>query len=160
MIFYSFVHSFLGNILLVSNGKVLVGTYFVGQKNFPAINNQWHKTSVLEVFIKTKAQLEEYFNGERKYFDIEYQLQGSMLQKKVWEALTQIPAGKTISYKNIANIVKKPNAIRGIANTIRNNPIIIIVPCHRVIGSNGQLTGYSAGLDIKKKLLELERHYL
>ena len=152
MVFYSFIHSFLGYILLISNGKVLVGAYFVGQKNFPEINNQWRKTSVLEVFIKTKAQLEEYFKGKRKYFDIEYELQGSVLQKKVLQSLTEIPAGKTISYKNIANIVKQPNAIRVIANAIGNNPIIIIVPCHRVIGSNGQLTGYSAGLNTKKKL--------
>jgi len=160
MTFYSFLNSLLGDVLLVSNGKALTGAYFVGQKNFPDINiTRWVNTPDLEVFAKTKAQLAEYFKGERKHFDIEYQLQGNTLQNKVWAALIQIPSGETISYKNIANIINEPKSIRHVANSVGNNPIIIIVPCHRVIGSNGKLTGYSAGLDTKKKLLELEKQY-
>jgi len=158
--FYSFLNSLLGDILLVSNGKALTGTYFVGQKNFPDISiTRWVNMPDLEIFTKTKTQLEGYFEGERKHFDIEYQLQGNTLQNKVWAALTKIPSGETISYKNIANIINEPKSIRHVANSVGNNPIIIIVPCHRVIGSNGKLTGYSAGLDRKKKLLELEKQY-
>lgn len=161
MFFYSLANSFLGNILLVSDQKFLTGVYFLGQKNFPTINSNWLKTSDLEVFITTKAQLEEYLNGKRKIFNVKYQLQGTVLQKKVWAALTKIPAGKTISYKEVANIIKKPKAIRAVANAIANNKISLIIPCHRVIGSNGKLTGYAAGLHIKEKILAIEKqHYL
>lgn len=159
MFFYSLVDSFLGDILLVSDRKFLTGAYFIGQKNFPKINGRLVKTSDLEIFANTKVQLEEYFNGKRKYFEINYQLQGTMLQKTVWEALTRIPAGETISYKEIASIIGKPQAIRAAANAIGGNQINLIVPCHRVIGSNGKLTGYSAGLQIKKQLLSLEKQY-
>lgn len=159
MFFYSLVDSFLGDILLVSDSKFLTGAYFARQKNFPKTNGRLVKTSELEIFANTKVQLEEYFNGERKYFEINYQLQGTMLQKTVWEALTHIPAGETISYKEIASIIGKPQAIRAAANAIGSNQINLIVPCHRVIGSNGKLTGYSAGIKIKKQLLDLEKQY-
>ena len=159
MFCYSLVNSFLGDILLVSDRKFLTGAYFLEQKNFPKINGSFISPSNLEIFANTKVQLEEYFNGERKFFKIQYQLQGTMLQKKVWEALTHIPAGKTISYKEVANIIEKPQAIRATASAIGHNRISLIVPCHRVIGSSGKLTGYSAGLQIKEKLLVLEKQY-
>lgn len=159
MFFYSLINSFLGDILLVSDKKILTGAYFLEQKNFPKINGSLVNTSDLEIFANIKVQLEEYFNGERKCFKIPYQLQGTTLQKKVWEVLTCIPAGETISYKEVANIIEKPQAIRATANAIGFNHINLIVPCHRVIGSNGKLTGYSAGLKIKKKLLALEKQY-
>lgn len=149
----------LGDLLLVSDGKLLKGAYFVGQKNFPKIDALWVYNQDLEIFITTKIQLQEYFNGKRRSFDINYSLVGSLLQKKIWIALSKIPVGETISYKNIANIIKEPKAIQAVANAIANNKITIIIPCHRVIGSNGKLVGYAAGIDKKKNLLDLEKQY-
>lgn len=131
----------------------------MGQKNFPKIDTLCIHSPDLEIFITTKTQLQEYFHGKRNSFDINYSLAGSMLQKKVWIALSKISIGKTISYKNIANIINQPTAIRAVANAIANNKISIIIPCHRVIGSNGKLVGYAAGIDKKKSLLELEKKY-
>ena len=106
---------------------------------------------------ETKRQLDEYFAGKRKEFDIPTRLEGTEFQKRVWEELRKIPYGKTVTYKDIAEAVGCPKGFRavGLANT--RNPISIIYPCHRVIGSNGSLTGYGGGLDVKEKLLELER---
>ena len=159
MFFYSLVDSCLGDILLVSDRNFLTGAYFLGQKNFPKINGHLLNTSDLAIFYNTKIQLEEYFNGKRKHFEIHYKLQGTILQKTVWEALTHIPAGKTVSYKEIASMIGKPQAIRATANAIGSNHINLIVPCHRAVGSNGKLTGYSAGIQIKKQLLSLEKQY-
>lgn len=157
--FYSWANNFLGDLLLISDGKLLTGAYFVGQKNFPKIDALWIYNPDLKMFTTTTIQLEEYFNGKRRSFDINYSLAGSILQKKVWLTLSKIPIGKTISYKNIANIIKQPTAIRAVANAIANNKITIIIPCHRVIGSNGKLVGYAAGIDKKKNLLDLEQQY-
>ena len=113
----------------------------------------------LEVFTSTKIQLKEYLNGKRRSFDIRYRLTGATLQKKVWIALSKIAIGETVSYKNLANIIKEPKAIRAVANAVANNKIIILIPCHRVIGSNGKLVGYAPGIDKKETLLELEKQY-
>ena len=158
-IFYSLINNVLGELLLVSDGKLLTGVYFVGQKNFPKIDALWAYSPDLDIFIITKIQLQEYFTGKRSCFDIQYSLVGSVLQKKVWIALSKILIGETISYKNIANIIKEPKAIRAVANAVANNKITIIIPCHRVIGSNGRLLGYAAGIEKQKNLLELEKQY-
>lgn len=158
--FYSFFNNIIGDILLVSDGKLLTGAYFVGQKNCPKIDTLWIHFPDLEIFITTKTQLQEYFNGKRSSFDINYHLTGSVLQKKVWMVLYKIAIGETRTYKNISNIIKAPKAIRPVANAIANNKITIIIPCHRVIGSNGKLVGYAAGIDKKKSLLELEKNII
>ena len=110
---------------------------------------------VLELTIK---QLDEYFDMSRKEFDIPLLLVGSEFQKSVWEALLKIPFGQTRSYKEQAKIVGDEKAVRAVANANGANAISIIVPCHRIIGSNGKLTGYAGGLNLKKKLLELENN--
>ena len=106
---------------------------------------------------ETKRQLDEYFAGKRKEFDIPTRLEGTEFQKRVREELRKIPYGKTVTYKDIAEAVGCPKGCRAVGLANNRNPISIIYPCHRVIGSNGSLTGYGGGLDVKEKLLELER---
>ncbi|WP_458701384.1 methylated-DNA--[protein]-cysteine S-methyltransferase [Sulfurospirillum sp. 1307] len=104
-----------------------------------------------------KEQLDKYFAGKLKKFTIPLDFKsGTEFQKKVWNALLKIPYGKTISYKQLAGMIENPKAIRAVGGANNKNPIPIIVPCHRVIGSNGKLVGYASGLKIKKYLLDLE----
>ncbi len=101
-------------------------------------------------------QLEEYFNGKRKRFDFRYKLAGTDFQQKVWRQLTKIPYGQTRSYKDIAIAIGRPSAYRAVGTANNKNPLSIVVPCHRVIGSGGKLVGYAGGLATKLKLLKLE----
>lgn len=110
-----------------------------------------------ELIRETKRQLDEYFAGKRKDFDVPTRLNGTEFQKRVWLALRDIPYGKTASYKDIASAVGCPKGYRAVGMANNRNPISIIYPCHRVVGSDGSLTGYGGGLDVKAKLLELER---
>ena len=104
-----------------------------------------------------KNQLEKYFKGELKKFNLKIKTKGTDFQKQVWEALTKLEYGKTVTYKKVAEMIEKPKAIRAVANAIAKNQIWIVIPCHRVIGSNGKLTGYAGGLENKKYLLEIEK---
>jgi len=104
-------------------------------------------------------QLQEYFAGKRKKFDVKLHLAGTPFEKKVWKALTEIPYGKTASYAEIASKIGKPTAFRAVGNANGKNPIPIIIPCHRVINSSGELGGYGGGLDLKRRLLELEANH-
>jgi len=102
-------------------------------------------------------QLQQYFDGSRKRFQIKLNLQGTSFQRQVWQALQRIPYGRTVSYGEIAMQVGFPKASRAVGAANGQNPVSIIVPCHRVIGKNGQLVGYGGGLPIKEALLDLER---
>ena len=114
------------------------------------------KTETTSVLEETKRQLDEYFAGKRKAFDIQLRLTGTDFQNKVWNALLDIPYGATKSYKDIARYIGKPKAVRAVAGAIGANGISLLVACHRVIGSAHSLTGYAGGLDKKKYMLELE----
>jgi methylated-DNA-[protein]-cysteine S-methyltransferase len=105
---------------------------------------------------KAAQQFDEYFDGKRKYFNLPLSLHGTAFQMKVWNALQKIPYGKTISYGELAAIIGNPKASRAVGMANNRNPIPIIIPCHRVIGHDGSLTGYAGGLDLKRELLELE----
>lgn len=105
---------------------------------------------------KAFLQLEEYFAGKRKTFDLPLKLDGTEFQKRVWQELLKIPYGKTISYKELAKAVGNEKACRAVGMANNKNKIMIVIPCHRVVGSNGDLTGYAGGLDIKKQLIDLE----
>ncbi|SET13519.1 methylated-DNA-[protein]-cysteine S-methyltransferase [Enterococcus malodoratus] len=118
-----------------------------------------------EILQTAKNQLTEFLAGERKAFDLPYVFQiGTDFQQKVWQALTEIPYGETCSYLDVAKKIERPKAVRAIGQANRNNPLPIIVPCHRVIGKNGKLVGYSgsseAGLKIKEQLLAIENPML
>ena len=109
-----------------------------------------------EIIRETKAQLSQYFSGDRQAFNIPVMLVGSGFQKQVWKELEQIPYGRTVSYAELSEKLGNKDAIRAVASANGANAISIIVPCHRVLGSDGKLTGYAGGLAIKKKLLQLE----
>jgi O-6-methylguanine DNA methyltransferase len=109
---------------------------------------------------KAYEELKEYLAGERNGFDLPLNPKGTSFQKKVWNALKQIPYGETRSYGQIAEQIDCPKGYRAVGMANNKNPILIVIPCHRVIGSNGALVGYGAGLPLKEKLLELEKQYL
>lgn len=109
---------------------------------------------------RVMAQIDEYFAGQRKEFDLPLQFIGTDFQVSVWQSLLDIPYGRTITYAEQSRRIGRPNAVRAVAAADGANPISVIAPCHRVIGSNGRLTGYAGGLDIKFKLLALEQNLL
>ena len=104
-------------------------------------------------------QLDEYFNGTRNSFDLKIDINSSPFNETVWQALTKIPYGETTTYSDFANKINKPNAVRAVASAIGKNPLNIVIPCHRVIGKDGQLRGYRGGLEMKQSLLELESRH-
>jgi O-6-methylguanine DNA methyltransferase len=106
-----------------------------------------------------RKELAEYFAGERTRFTVPLDLRGTSFQQQCWQALLKIPYGDTRSYADIARAIGRPQAFRAVGMANHDNPVAIIVPCHRVVGSNGNLTGYGGGLDVKRQLLELERRH-
>ena len=107
---------------------------------------------------ETERELAEYFFGSRKSFDVPLLLVGTDFQKSVWQALREIPYGEIISYKDVSKAIGNPQAIRAVSQAIGSNPLSILIPCHRVVGSNGALTGYAGGIEAKRWLLELEKN--
>ncbi len=104
-----------------------------------------------------KSQLDEYFKGKRKIFDIKINPSGTKFQKKVWEELLKIPYGKTRSYSEIAENIRNRNSQRAVGGACNKNPIMILIPCHRVISKNGNLNGFACGVEVKEKLLKIEK---
>lgn len=151
MIYYK---SPIGNLIIMEEENAIIKLCFKEQKITNIKDIQEFETPLLK---KAKKQLEEYFEGKRKKFDLALRLNGTSFQNKVWKALLNIPYAKTCSYKDIAKNIGNENASRAVGNANNKNPLPIFIPCHRVIGSNGKLIGYAGGLDIKIKLLELER---
>ena len=143
----------LGKVVIVENGTAVVQLYF-GEKI--SEDSRVDQTPLLK---RAYRELEEYLCGQRKSFDLPLAPQGTDFQKKVWAALQNIPYGKKCSYKDIAIAVGNEKASRAVGGANHLNPIAILIPCHRVIGSNGNLTGYAGGVDLKEKLLELESRY-
>ena len=153
---FSYYDSELGKIKIEVEDKYIIGVNFVSDIDLPMdeINNENEKS----IISKCKNQLEEYFNGERKNFELEIKfIKGTNFQKCVWSELCKINYGETLSYKQVAEIIGKPNAYRAVGGANNKNPIAIIVPCHRVIGKNGAMVGYADGIDKKEFLLKLER---
>ena len=106
-----------------------------------------------------KTELREYFQGKREIFTFPVDVHGTEFQQQIWNALNQIPYGETCTYSQIAEMIHRPSAIRAVGTAIGANPVLITIPCHRVIGKNGALTGYRGGLDVKKELLRLEKSH-
>ncbi len=154
-------------------GEILLGSYkgrlcmadWRYRKMRDSIDNRLQKSlnaeyiqSDTEVLNVTRMQLEEYFEGTRKTFDIPLLMIGTEFQKSVWQGLMEIPYGKKASYLELAKNIGHEKAVRAVATANGANAISILIPCHRIIGSDGSLTGYAGGLPAKKKLLELESH--
>lgn len=144
----------LGEILLASDGKNLIGLWFDGQKYFADALEKVHEEKFLPIFEQTVNWLDIYFSGREPNFIPPLKMLSTPLRKAVWEILLTIPYGRTTTYGAIAEQLK--TSVRAVGNAVAHNPISIIIPCHRVVGANGNLTGYAGGVDKKIKLLELE----
>lgn len=118
-----------------------------------------YKQYVSPVIENAICQLDEYFAGKRSDFYMDYALGGSIFQQLVWTELLNVQYGETISYKELANRMGRPTSVRAVANAVGANPISIFIPCHRIIGADGSLTGYAGGLETKKHLLDIENSY-
>jgi len=148
--------SLVGPIYLVSSQKGLQSV-LLEEQDIPFAAYLDSEEPEIKILKSAVKELEEYFRGERKSFSVPLDTEGTSFQKRVWNALLQIPYGKTCSYQDIALKIKNTKAMRAVGNANGKNPLCIIVPCHRVIASNGALGGYSGGIEVKKKLLALEQ---
>ena len=146
-----------GNILLASTKDYLTGLWFEGEKYYPKGFEQETEIKDTSLLVRTKQWLDIYFSGVNPDFTIPIKLNGTDFQKKVWKVLMDIPYGKTITYGEVARLIKNNKAQQAVGGAVGKNPISIIVPCHRVIATDGSLTGFSGGLDLKQKLLNLEQ---
>jgi len=146
----------MGAMLLAASERGLAGVWFVGQRHGPDTRG-WYEDPDHPVLRRAVAQLAEYFAGKRTGFDLPLDLQGGTpFQQSVWDALLRIPRGGTTSYAELARRLGKPQAARAIGAAVGRNPVSIVVPCHRVLGTDGTLTGYAGGLERKTALLQLE----
>ncbi len=153
--YYTCIDSPVGRLLLTANDRAITGLYMENDPHGPvgvpegALHDAARFTSL-------QNQLDDYFAGRLFEFDIELDLVGTPFQRSVWQALRALSYGQTISYGELARRIGNPNAVRAVALANGRNPVAIVVPCHRVIGANGSLTGYSGGLENKRRLLLLE----
>lgn len=146
---YTVFDSFIGKIKVIEEDNKVIEIKFVKDENIVE-----PKTEVLKL---VKKELEEYFCGKRKKFTFPFELNGTEFSIKVYKALMEIPYGKTCSYKDIAIKIGNEKSQRAVGGANNRNKLPILIPCHRVIGSNGKIVGYAGGIEIKQKLLELER---
>ncbi len=148
-----------GDMLVVASDQALGGLYFVGQKYFPRVDPAWQKSTDIAPIRKTLDELDDYFAGRRTRFDVPLAPYGTSFQHAIWKAIASVEYGETIAYGELARRAGFPGSARAAGAATGQNPIGIIVPCHRIIGSNGSLTGYAGGLDKKRALLALEAEH-
>ena len=157
-IFYTTLDSPVGKLFLTSNGEAIIELFMEKHKGGPKPIGDWRRDDAL--FREAADQLRGYFAGELTEFDLRLATGGAPFQQRVWAELQKIPYGSTISYGELARRIDSPKASRAVGAANGSNPISIIIPCHRVIGSNGKLTGYGGGIERKKFLLEFEAETL
>lgn len=157
-VFYTTLESPVGPLLLAGDAEALRLVSFESSKHAARPQADWRQDKA--PFAEVTRQLQAYFCGELREFDVPLALEGTDFQRRVWNVLRGIPYGETISYLQLAERIGNPKAVRAVGLANRSNPIPIIVPCHRVIGSDGSLTGFGGGISTKKKLLELESRQL
>lgn len=150
------IKSKIGPLFLVASKKGLRGVFWNLQKESPLLKKLQDDFAEERILKQAATELEEYFAGQRKKFDVPLDADGTEFQKRVWKELSKIPYGCTVSYLDVAKKIN-PKAVRAVGTANGKNPLGIIVPCHRVIASDGSLGGYSGGLKIKMQLLELEK---
>lgn len=155
MTIYTHMDSPVGPLLLAADDGGLLLIEFESPRHPATRGSGWREGSS-EVLAETRVQLGDYFNGDRREFDLPLSPRGTPFQRDVWRALQRIPYGKTISYAALATSIGKPSATRAVGAANGRNPLPIVVPCHRVIGADGSLTGFGGGLPIKQFLLALE----
>jgi methylated-DNA-[protein]-cysteine S-methyltransferase len=146
----------LGAMIVAATGRGLAGVWFEGQRHLPD-SSTWPHQPQHPLLIQAVSQLSEYFGGTRTKFDLPLDLQGgTSFQQSVWQALLAIPRGGTISYGTLSRNIGNSAAVRAVGAAVGRNPLSIVVPCHRVLGGDGSLTGYAGGLERKSALLQLE----
>ena len=155
--FYTTLESPLGEIVLTSSGKEITGLYTPGHSFYVEVKKRSRSS---KPFRKAVKQLNEYFSGKRSHFDLPLASEGTAFQKRVWKALGNIRCGETKSYGEIAKSLKSPKSSRAVGSANSKNPLCIFVPCHRVIGADGKISGYAGGVKAKKWLLEHEAKFL
>lgn len=153
---YTYTECPLGRMLITADERALTGLYFVGQKYEAVPALDWIEDPHHAVLRRARAQLAEYFAGERTGFDLPLAPSGTPFQREVWRALELIPSGATTTYGELARSLEAPESVRAVGAAVGRNPISIVIPCHRVVGSTGSLTGYAGGLERKRALLALE----
>jgi methylated-DNA-[protein]-cysteine S-methyltransferase len=149
--FWDIYESPIGPLTLISSDLGLTGIAFSGRDL--KLRTEDHEPALLE---PAAEQLEQYFNGERRSFELELDVTGSAFQVSIWQRLLEIPYGATISYSQLAEAVDRLDIVRAVAAVVGRTPVPIVIPCHRVVGADGSLTGYGGGLDRKRDLLQLE----
>jgi methylated-DNA-[protein]-cysteine S-methyltransferase len=152
---YCFVPSPIGRLLVTAEGPLMTGLYLSGHKGGPTPRPDWHQTD--EPFDAVRRQLDAYFAGRLRTFNLPLRLAGTPFQRRVWQELVRIGFGETIAYAELAARIGQPGAARAVGHANGRNPISIVVPCHRVIRAGGALGGYGGGLEAKRWLLEFER---
>lgn len=151
--YYTTIETPIGRLVIKEKDAAIISVYPI-RTNLNAPVAMENETCLLR---ETKRQLQEYFDGRRRSFELPLQPDGTAFQQKVWQALRRIPYGETRSYKELAAMLGNPKAYRAVGGANNKNPTLILIPCHRVVGADGSLTGFAVGLPAKKYLLELER---
>jgi methylated-DNA-[protein]-cysteine S-methyltransferase len=151
---YCVIDSPLGPITVQGEGEFVTGLYLPDHKGWLGPDSSWKQAGAS--FAAVHKQLAEYFSGARQTFDVPLKLAGTSFQRRVWQELVRIPYGSTITYSELARRVGNPSASRAVGHANGRNPISIIVPCHRVVGTSGKMTGYAGGINKKRWLLEWE----
>jgi methylated-DNA-[protein]-cysteine S-methyltransferase len=157
MRYYDYCETPFGRMLLVSSEAGLSGAHFVGQKHYPKLDGAWVRDPDAAAARQARRELQEYFAGKRKRFEVPLAARGTPFQRAVWRAIAQVGFGETITYAELARRAGYPGSARAAGAATGRNPLGVIVPCHRIVGSDGSLTGYAGGLPLKKALLDLER---
>jgi methylated-DNA-[protein]-cysteine S-methyltransferase len=157
MTYFTLTPSPIDDLLLLSDGEAVTGIFTGNHQRGPSVLSEWIRDDSIGVLKETRRQLEAYFSGDLQAFQLPLSMVGTPFQSMVWEGLKKIPYGETVSYGQFARELGVPNASRAVGLANGRNPISIVVPCHRVIGADGKLTGYGGGLPRKQALLELER---
>ncbi|WP_198411308.1 methylated-DNA--[protein]-cysteine S-methyltransferase [Marinimicrobium alkaliphilum] len=152
--YFTYVAAPVGQLLIAGDGDYLTHIAFVGERAPSVVKAGWQRDDGR--FRDCARQLSEYFSGRRRAFDLPLAAEGTEFQRRVWSALRTIPYGETCSYGDIARAIDSPKASRAVGAAAGANPIAIVVPCHRVIGTSGKLVGFAGGLSIKSQLLQLE----
>ena len=148
----------IGEMLIVSDGQALCGLWFYGQKHFKStIHDEITINGDLAIFKRVIKWLDGYFNGLDLEIDFKLNPEGTEFRKKVWKILADIPYGETLSYGEIASMISPEMSAQAVGGAVGHNPISIVIPCHRVVGANGKMTGYAGGIDRKIELLKLEK---
>lgn len=151
------MHSPLGQLTLTARGEFLTGIFYEGHWHLPPAEYFGKPVSGADpVFSRAETELNEYLEGSRTTFQVAFDARGSAFQEKVWERLQRIPFGETVTYGKLAAELGDPHLAQAVGSAVGRNPLSIIIPCHRVVGHKGQLTGYAGGLANKRFLLELE----